>query len=255
MLYRRHGLPEENEIVLSTVTSVKRNCVFVFLDEYKIDGLIHISEVSAGRIRNIRDYVKKGKKVVCKILRVKHKRRQVDLSLRRVNDSQRRNKINALKQEQKAEKIVEYVSKLLDKDTKKLYKEITKEIFEKYSDLNTFFQDIVAGESSFSDFKVDKTVAEKIEEIVKQRFKPQQVQIGGVLHLTSYKPDGVSVIKKTLKKASLDNVELRYKGSGDYFITVKAPDYKKAESILEKAKTAAIEHITSTEGIGSFTRK
>ncbi len=255
MLYRKHGLPDESDIVLCTVTSVKHNSVFVFLDEYQIDGLIHISEISPGRIRNIRDYVKEGKKVVCKVLRVKHDRRQVDLSLRRVNESQKRNKISALKQEQKAEKVIEYVAGLLKKNYKELYAEITKEIFQKFPDLHTFFQDIVGEETSFSEFKVDKKVADKIEEIVKQRFKPQEVEIGGELHLTSYEPDGVSIIKETLKKAIMEGVTLRYKGSGDYFITVKAPDYKRAEAILEKATTSAIDHINSIEGNGSFTRK
>jgi translation initiation factor 2 subunit 1 len=79
MLYKKTGLPEESELVLCTVTKVLPNSVFVTLDEYGIDGLIHISEVSPGRIRNIRDFVKEGKKVVCKILRINVERGQVDV--------------------------------------------------------------------------------------------------------------------------------------------------------------------------------
>ena len=57
MLYRRLGFPEDGELVLCTVTKVQSHSVFVRLDEFDKGGMIHISEVSPGRIRNIRDFV------------------------------------------------------------------------------------------------------------------------------------------------------------------------------------------------------
>ncbi len=53
------GFPKESEIVICTVTNIQYNSVFVKLDEYKnLQGMIHISEISPGRIRNLRDFVK-----------------------------------------------------------------------------------------------------------------------------------------------------------------------------------------------------
>ncbi len=43
MLYRREGLPEEDELVLCTVTAVQHHSVFAKLDEYAKTGMIHIS--------------------------------------------------------------------------------------------------------------------------------------------------------------------------------------------------------------------
>jgi len=51
MLYQRKGIPEENEIVLCKVTKIYPNSVFVDLLEYAKPGMVHISEVSPGRIR------------------------------------------------------------------------------------------------------------------------------------------------------------------------------------------------------------
>jgi len=93
MFYKKKGLPEEGEYILCTVKKILFHSVFVSLDEYEHkEGMVHISEVSPGRIRNIRDYVKEGKKLICKVLRVKHDRGQVDLSLRRVSVSMRKKK-------------------------------------------------------------------------------------------------------------------------------------------------------------------
>ena len=104
MLYKREGLPEEDEIVMCTVTKIFPHSVFVNIDELNKTGVIHISEISPGRIRNIRDFVKQDKKIICKVLRINKERGHIDLSLRRVIDAQRRNKSDEIKQEQLAEK-------------------------------------------------------------------------------------------------------------------------------------------------------
>src|SRR3989304_3207775 len=63
--FRKKGFPEEHELLICTVTKVDLQGVFVSIDEYAIQGMIHISEIAPGRIRNIRDYVKEGKVIVC----------------------------------------------------------------------------------------------------------------------------------------------------------------------------------------------
>ena len=101
MSEKKKGFPQESEIVLCTVSNISYNSVFVKLDEYiNLQGMIHISEISPGRIRNIRDYVKPGKVIVCKILRIHQQKGHIDLSLRRVTESQRRKKPEAWKQPQ-----------------------------------------------------------------------------------------------------------------------------------------------------------
>ena len=133
MLYRRKGFPEEDEVVLCKVTKIYPNSVFVNLLEYGDSGIIHISEVSPGRIRNLRDFVSVGRQVVCKVLRVDRQKGHIDLSLRRVNSNQRREKLDEIKQELKSEQLIKTIAKKLNKDFKKLYDEVSKKIFQEYS--------------------------------------------------------------------------------------------------------------------------
>ncbi len=256
MLYKKTGLPEDSELVMCTVNKVLPNSVFVTLDEYGIDGLIHISEVSPGRIRNIRDYVKEGKKVVCKVLKVYREKGQVDVSLRRVNEGQRRNKVMELKQEDKAEKILEYVAKSMKKDPVKFYNEITPKIFKKYDGLHNFFIDLVNGETKIEGYGIDKTIAQELDSVIKQRLKPTEVMIKGSLMLISHAPDGVDIIKGAIKKAIVnDNVDIKYLGGGKYDIEVRAKDYPEAEEVMEKASTSAMNHMKTKGGIGEFSRE
>jgi len=83
---------------MCTVTKVFNQGAFMRLDEYGgEEGMVHVSEVASGWIKNIRDYVREGQKVVCKVLAVDPKRKHIDLSIRRVKDSERRWKVQQLK--------------------------------------------------------------------------------------------------------------------------------------------------------------
>lgn len=257
MLLKKEGFPEEDELVMCTITKVQFHSVFAQLDEYDKGGMIHISEVSPGRIRNIRDFVKEGKKVVCKVLRVNPEKGHIDLSLRRVAEMQRRKKVDELKQEQKAEKILEFVAKDLNVPLKKLFEDITNSISKKYSSLNDFFQSVVADNNLIRDSGLDAKAAKKLEEAVKIRIKEAAVKIEGELKLTSFAPDGVDIIKEALKKAeevAKGSIMIKYLGAGSYNIVINAKDYKEAEKLLKEATEKAIEYAKKNEGKGEFVR-
>ena len=79
--------------------------------EYGEQGLVHISEIAPGRIRNIRDYVSEDRQIICKVLRIDQQKGHIDLSLRRVNSHQRVAKLEEIKQENKAETLVQNLAK------------------------------------------------------------------------------------------------------------------------------------------------
>src|SRR3989344_4570026 len=144
MYYKRQGIPEEDEIVLCKVTKIFPNSVFVDLLEYGHGGMVHISEIAPGRIRNLRDYVSDGRQIVCKVLRLDREKGHIDLSLRRVNSTQRVEKLEEIKQELKAESLLKNLATKLKRPHLELYKEITGVIFKEYSHLYLCFKDIVA---------------------------------------------------------------------------------------------------------------
>ena len=132
--------PIEGELVVCSVTEVKDFAAFVTLDEYeKREGLIPIAEVARGWIKYIRDYIREGQKVVCKVLSVDTARGHIDLSLKDVNEHQRREKIQDWKNEQKAHKWIGFAS-----DASKVpAKEIEEAMYAEYASLYSAFEDIV----------------------------------------------------------------------------------------------------------------
>ncbi|MFP4112584.1 MAG: translation initiation factor IF-2 subunit alpha [Candidatus Woesearchaeota archaeon] len=258
MLTLKKGYPEESEILLCTVTKIHYHSVFVVLDEYENkQGMIHISEISPGRIRNLSDYVQEGKKIVCKVLKINKDRGHIDLSLRRVSQAQRRAKIDEIKQNQKAEKIVEYVAKQFDMSTETLYDKIYSQIIEKYHTLHDAFQAYVEEEYSLDDLDLDKKVKAALEDIIKQRIKPLKVEITGKMSLLSYESEGVEIIKECLENilSKYDDLKISYLGGGKYSFKIISGDFKTAEKILKDATEDMEKFMHNHNSKFSFTKE
>ena len=254
MLLKKQGFPEIDEFVFCTVTSVQSHSVFVKLEEYGLSGMIHISEVAPGRIRNIRDFVVENKPVVCKVMTINPERGHIDLTLRRVTESQRRAKLNEIKQEQKAEKIVELVARQLTIQPPQLYSQLWEAISGKFHSLFEAFLALAKGDILIGDLKLPKQVSDAINEAVMQRIKPPVVELKGKLTLASYDPDGVSIVKEALKKAVSEGASVSYLGSGAYLFRVVAENYKSGEQVMAKASSAAITFIQGKGGEGQFAK-
>ncbi|MBI5398135.1 translation initiation factor IF-2 subunit alpha [Candidatus Woesearchaeota archaeon] len=251
MFRKKQGFPEESELLLCTVTKIYPHSVFVNIDEYDRSGMIHISEIAPGRIRNISEYVKEGKKIVCKVLKVDLERGHIDLSLRRVGEGQRRQKMDEIKQEQKVEKIIEMAAKNLKCKPVELYDKLAPAVFNKYQSMHACFEDFISNEGALKDAGLDPKSYKELTDLIRQRIKPQQVIISGDVTLRTYAPDGVDQIKRTLMTAEklVPNASIMYKGGGKYQITVIDGNFKDAErkiktvadSILEQMKKAGAE--------------
>jgi small subunit ribosomal protein S1 len=73
------------QLTEGTVTRLTNFGAFALIND-EIEGLIHISELSSGRINHPQDVVKEGEKHVMRIIRIDAKRRRMGLSLKRVAD-------------------------------------------------------------------------------------------------------------------------------------------------------------------------
>ena len=59
-----------NDIVEVTVTGIQKYGAFVLINN-KYDGLIHISEISSGYVKNINDYIKRHGKAPKPVLAIR----------------------------------------------------------------------------------------------------------------------------------------------------------------------------------------
>ncbi|MCC7553251.1 MAG: translation initiation factor IF-2 subunit alpha [Methanobacteriaceae archaeon] len=262
MVRKSQQWPSEGELIVGTVYKVLNYGAFAKLEEYKgKEAFIHISEVSSGWVKNIRDYVKENQKIVCRVLRVNPKRGHVDASLKRIREDQRTKKIQQWKIEQKAEKFLELAAKSLGKDLDGAYKEVGYKLMDIFGDIYGAFETASEeGVKSLTDEGISKEWAEVIVDIADKNITPPEVHISGYVDIETFDSNGVDVIIKSLKAAE-DNgdeeeeIKVQSVGAPRYRITVKSTDYIQAEKSLKKAAQRCIDIIEESEGNGIFLRE
>lgn len=262
MFYKKTTFPEVGEIALCTVKKILFHSVFVELDEYRaLEGLIHISEISPGRIRNLRDFVREGKKIVCKVLKIDQKKGHVDLSLRRVSASMKKKKNEDYKQEQKAEKLLEQIGKQLNLTLEDIYKKIGYKLIEEYTSLNIGFQEILQNPEILKKLCADEKIASLLYSTLKEKIKPIEIKISKTLLLTNSNSDGIERIKSLLVKAKElaknknYNFSIKYMGSPYYKLDLISDDYKKAESYLKEILDFIMAKAKETGGTAELKEK
>lgn len=255
MLIKRTGFPEESDLVLCTVTKIEHNSVFVNIHEYDRQGMIHISEIAPGRIRNIRDYVMEGKVVVCKVLNVNQERGYIDLSLRRVSEGQKRTRMDEIKQELRAEKIIELTAHVLKKDFKEIYPIVNSKIIPNYFYIYHAFEDVL-NETLELNSLFDKSLADALLKTIKDKIKPKEVIVGGDLTLSVWEENGLEAVKNVLIEAEKkhENTTIRYLGGGKYRIIVKGNDFKKVEKTLKDSSDTICDAIKKHKGRAEYVK-
>lgn len=255
------GWPNPGELVVCTVTKVVDFGAFVQLDEYdNKEGLIHISEVASGWVKYIRDHVREGQKIVCKVLDVNPKRGHIDLSFKDVNEHQRRETIQLWKNDQKASKWLQFMA-----DDAKIpapgLEDMKDKIRDEFGNLYAIFEDAAQGNMKpIIKLGFAQNVIDALLKVAQDNVKIPSVDISGYVDLICPVSNGIDIIKKALKTAgALDGgdgvlVEISYVGAPRYRIRAVAPDYKKAESILKHSAVEAIDQVKKHGGEGEFHR-
>ena len=257
-MVKRNPFPEEGELVVATVKDVKGFGAFVNLDEYPgKEGFIHIAEVAAGWVKYVRDHVRENQKIVAKVLTVDTNRGHVDLSLKRVNDHQRRETIAAWKNESKAEKLLEILGERIGKKPEEMLPDFGYKLVETYGSLYASFEAASVDEASLGDEGFKGAWVKPFVELAKENIAAPFVHVKGYVELQSFAKDGVSEIREALAAAEETEyedveIEVQYVGAPRYRIKVKAPEYKAAEEELQAAAERAMKIITKAGGVGTF---
>jgi len=254
----KKDFPDEGELIVGTVNKVQGYGAFVTLDEYPgKEGFIHISEIATGWV--IRNHVREKQKVVCKVTSVDQAKHHVDLSLKRVNEHQRRDKIQEWKNAQKSTKLFEMVSENIGKPEEKCYDEFGNQLIKQYGSLFAAFEECAYDSGTLKEDGFSGDWLEHFDKVAKDNIVVSYVEIKGILNVVSWLPDGIAHIRTALDEAEQSeyedvSIEVHYVGAPRYLISVKAPDYKIAEDQLKKAVDRVTTYIEKNNGTCEFHR-
>lgn len=251
--------PEEGELVIGTVANVKNYGAFIHLDEYgQKEGFIHIAEVASGWIKYIRDHIREGQKVVCRVLRTDSSKGHIDLSLKQVNEHQRRETIQDWKNEQKAGKLLGIVAEKAGRELEASWEEFGYELVEHYGSMYRALEESAIDNDALKEDGFEGDWIASFVEVANENITPPYVNISGYLELTCKAPNGIEHIRNALNAVvavDTEAITVQYVGAPRYRVQVRAPDYKVAEEILKAASDKGIESIEPFDGSAKFVRR
>ena len=210
---------ETGDILICTVDKIAGTTVFVEIEGTQKRGTIILSEISAGRIRNLRDYVVPKKKIVCKVLRVS--KDQIELSLRRVKEKEKKEILERNRAEKSYEEILKSILKEKSGEVIKMIKES--------STLSDFLENSKEDPSKLKKM-IGKEDSERMLEILKKQ-KKKNVQVKKKIKLICESPNGLDIIKNILAEK---DAEIRYLAAGNYSIKVEEENIKKADQKIKE---------------------
>ncbi|HEV2231390.1 MAG TPA: translation initiation factor IF-2 subunit alpha [Thermoplasmata archaeon] len=254
----RAEFPEEGELVVGTVTSIRNFGAFVKLDEFENrEAFIHLSEVATGWVKYIRDHIREGQKIVARVLRIDSSKGQIDLSLKRINDHQRREKVQSWKNEQRAIRLLAVVAAQLKIDVEATYALFTDSLIERYGSLFAAFEAASSDPKRFQKDAGKGAWVTAFLHVAEENLVPPHIAVRGTLELSDPAPDGVEHIRAALLAAETtdpESVTVHYVGAPRYRVQVAGTQYKQAEEVLKRATEAALASIQGAGGKGSFAR-
>ena len=245
-------MPEAGEIVICTVREITSHGIYVNLDQYaRMNGFLHVSEISTGWVRNIERVAKVQQKLVLKVIRANKLRKEIDLSLRQVTNEERRAKVIEWKREERAMAIVSAVKGKLglsDSQVKTLTMSLENEFGSIYSALEAAAK---RKEKALQTLSISPETVKALVETAAEKIVPPRYEVGALVEISSRAPDGIDQIRRTMlaaTDATSAEVHISYAGAPRYRVRITADDYKQAEKaldmVMEKIKDGVGKHDT-----------
>ncbi len=242
----RRNLPEYGDLVIGTVKTIFDHGVYVDLDEYEdLQAYCHVSEVSSTWVRNIRNVMRIGKKVVGRVMRIKE--HQIDISIKRVSDGLKRSKVEDWKRYKTGLTLLEMAAKKKKVNLETARSEVEDLLTDFYGSLYNGFEDaLFRGEASFIEAELPEEWATILTSIAKKNLTIPKVNITRDLEIMCWESNGITLIKKALSEAKKAREEIDAeeeelsmsvftRGSPMYRFKIQARDYELAEELMSKA--------------------
>ena len=228
--------PDEGDFVVITLTDVDKNSAYAELDEYEdVDGLLHISEVSRSWVQDITKELEEGEKTVAQVIDVDED--SINLSIKRVNENQKRNAMERWNKEKKAETFIEDLAEKLGRDKDDVYENIGFKMQEEFGSSFHGFEVSVAEEDRLKEL-FDEEEVDAIQEVARDNIDLKQEKFEGEITLEYTQGNGSELIKNTFEDLD-EGVEVKYISAPNY--SIKA--WGRTQELAKKRMDSAVDQI------------
>jgi translation initiation factor 2 subunit 1 len=234
-------IPEEGELVICVVKKIFDYGAICELLEYNnAQAFLPIREVASGWIKNIHEFLHEGERIVCKVYHVNKEMRSVDVTLKRVTQIEKKEKLQQYNAEKRAEKFLEAIAKGLKISDEKL-KQTKEEILKSYSSLYELFYDAYNKTKNFESLAIPEEIKKQIEEKASEVIEEKNYKLIYKIKLQSFDTrKGIEKLNEAINLLKKNGFEVTYISAPLYQISLVTKEPQKVEKeivkIVEKLK-------------------
>lgn len=223
-MVKKVGFPSSGELVICKIKNINPNSAFAYLEEYDKEGMVHISEVASGWVRDIRNHIKVGQTVVAKVIRISGD--HIYLSLKRVDEKQRNEAIKSFNMNLKSEKMLEIAAGELHKTADDAYKEVGFLLQEHFGDLYNAFKMILKKPERVKEL-IPAEWFDKLKILAEKNIEQKEFELKAHFIIRSYESDGIKHIKNILNDFDSSGFGVTYISAPKYLVKFRTKDIKK----------------------------
>ena len=217
------------------------------LEYDNIEVFLPIKEVSSGWIKNIREFIHEGQKVVVKIIFFDKERQTLDVSMKKVTPADSKAKINVYNLEKRLNALFLRSVHQAGLDSQKT--ELLKLVPAEFPTFTELFRNAEDNSKEFENSALPKKLRDTILSLLETSRKKKKYVVSYVMKLTSYDPkSGATEVRGILTAVKGKGIDVRYISAPKYHLTAEGKDYVDAEAKIK----SAVEIVTTKLKKGLF---
>ncbi len=237
--------PSVGEMVITRIDKVMQFSAHCKLIEYgDIDAFLPIREVSSGWIKNIHEYIHTGQIVVCKVIFIDKDKGTIDISIKKVNQNDAKEKLNTYNLEKRLTSLFQQAMKearVSPKDQRDAYASY---VLTSFSSFTRFIKSAADNTPEFEDAKLPKKLKDTLQRLIESSKGKSEHKVAYMLSMsTSDTHNGIEQIKGILSDIEKTSVEVEYIGAPRYRLIAEGPDYPTAEAHIQAAEAIIREEL------------
>ena len=87
---------KEKDVIKVKITGIQKYGAFANTNDQEYKGLIHISEISYGYVKNINDYINIGDDIYAEVIQIDNENKQIKLSIKDIDYKKNGNKLKRM---------------------------------------------------------------------------------------------------------------------------------------------------------------
>ncbi|MDY6761934.1 MAG: hypothetical protein SVY41_02710 [Candidatus Nanohaloarchaea archaeon] len=243
--------PDEGEFVVIDIDEIHEHSASAHIKGYDDTGLVHISEVSRSWVRDIKQHVDEGERTVAQV--VDKEDGTINLSLKRVNDNQKREAMDEWNREEKADKFLQNVADAVGRDVEELYEAVAFPFQKEYGSTFEGFEHAAMEDIDFEELGIEGELADAVTAVAQENISLKQVEMEGEMTVEVPGGDGIDAIQEALTVG--ENVEVSYISAPDYAITAWGRNADDARDTMDEAVDGIRQRVDDAGGTVQFEKK